>query len=150
MSTFRYSAEIFSSPEFVWKVLIDVERWPEWTPTVTRVERLEAGALALGSRTRIWQPGLMTTVWEVTELDPATGTFIWRTGRPGVKVIAVHDIKPAPGGSTYLTLALTYGGLLGPFMAMQLKHLNWEYLTREAQGLKARCEQSLSDNAAAP
>ena len=142
MSTFRYSVEVFAPPEKVWEVLVDVERWPEWTPTVTRAERLEPGPLALGSRTKIWQPELMTTAWRVTALDPNAGVFVWETRRPGIKVIATHRVEPVRGGGVRLTLVLEYKGILGPFMAIQLKNLNWEYLTKEAQGLKAHCEQS--------
>ncbi len=142
MANFRYTAEVYASPDAVWGVLLDVERWPEWTPTVTRVERLDSGPLAVGSRTKLWQPQLMTTAWQVTELDETAGvyTFAWKTGRPGVKVTAAHRLEPTRDG-THVILTLHYGGILCAFMAGQLKDLNWDYLTREAQGLKARCEQ---------
>ena len=63
MSDFRYEVEIRVSPARVWAVLLDVERWPEWTTSVTRVQRMDLGPLTLGSRTRIWQPRLMPAVW---------------------------------------------------------------------------------------
>lgn len=141
MSSFRYRAEIFAAPDRVWDVLIDIERWPEWTPTVTRVARLDSGALAFGSRIRLWQPKLIPAVWKVTACDGQARLFVWETSRPGVRVIGRHHAELASGGSTLLTLELAYRGILGPLIAMQFKHLNWDYLTREAQGLKARCEQ---------
>lgn len=139
MSTFRYTVEVFASRELVWEILVDVQRWPEWTPTVTGVERLEPGPLAIGSRTKLWQPKLMTTVWRVTALESNAGVFVWETSRPGVKVVATHRVEPTRNGAR-LTLTLQYRGILGFFMAIQLKQLNWDYLTKEAQGLKARCE----------
>lgn len=39
------SADIPAPRDEVWEVLADVERWPEWTPTV---RRLEVGALTTG------------------------------------------------------------------------------------------------------
>jgi len=35
--------DIAAPPGGVWAVIADVERWPEWTPTVTRLQRLDRG-----------------------------------------------------------------------------------------------------------
>jgi uncharacterized membrane protein len=140
MSSFRFTVEIIAPQERIWSVLTDVERWPEWNPTVKSAKRLEPGALAVGSRTKIVQPKLMPAVWRVTELDEDSATFVWLASRPGVKVIATHLIDGI-GDGCRVTLALNYGGLLGPLIARRLKHLNWDYLTKEAEGLKRRCER---------
>lgn len=49
---FLITTEVDAPPDVVFEVMTDVERWHEWTPTVTKVERLDdAGApLAIGSR----------------------------------------------------------------------------------------------------
>ncbi len=139
MADFRFVVDVFAPRPRVWETLVNVERWPQWTPSVTSVMQLEDGPLALGSRAKIVQPKLIPTVWRVTELDEQAGVFVWQTGRPGVKVIAGHLVERTDNGSR-VTLTLTYRGLLGPLMAYQLKELNWAYLTLEAQGLKARSE----------
>ena len=54
------TVEISAAPDQVWGVLTDVERWSEWTETVTRVQRLDDGPLREGSRARISQPGSPT------------------------------------------------------------------------------------------
>jgi len=37
MTFFQIETEINASAELVWATIRDVERWPEWTPTVTSV-----------------------------------------------------------------------------------------------------------------
>ncbi len=140
MKDFRTTVEIHAPPARVWAVLLDVERWPEWTPTVTRVERLETGPLAIGSRTRILQPKLEPAVWGVTELDEMAHAFTWVVSGLGIVVTARHQVEWFKSG-TCATLSLRYSGLVGRVMARMLRELNWEYLTTEAEGLKRRCEQ---------
>jgi hypothetical protein len=53
MTYFSLSVEIRASSERVWEVLSDLEGWPAWTPTVTSVQRVDRGPLAVGSRVRI-------------------------------------------------------------------------------------------------
>jgi hypothetical protein len=143
MSDFRFVVDVLAPPFQVWETLLDVEHWPEWTQSVTRIERLDSGPLAIGSRTKIFQPELIPAVWRVTELDSRAYTFTWKAGRPGVSLTGRHVIERTPLGSR-VTLTLTYGGLLGPLMAFQLKKLNWQLLTMEAEGLKARCEAAVT------
>jgi hypothetical protein len=142
MPDFRFVVEVFAPPFHVWETLLDVARWPEWTQSVTSIERLDSGPLSLGSRARILQPRLIPAVWKVTELDPRDRVFVWQTGKPGIRLTAAHRVDRTDQGAR-VTLTLTYGGLLGPLMAYQLKDLNWSYITMEAQGLKARCESLL-------
>jgi len=139
MSDFRHIVEIQVSPPSVWSVLLDVESWPEWSTSVTKVQRLDIGPLTLGSRTRVWQPRLMPAVWRVTSLDQKRHIFAWTTSSFGVKVVARHQVE-AIGSLSCVTLSLNYSGVLGPFMARMLHNLNLDYLAREANGLRARCE----------
>jgi hypothetical protein len=118
---------------------MDVERWPEWMPTVTKVKRLESGTLALGSRTRLHQPKLRPAVWQVTELDQGRGVFTWVVRSPGVLVTARHLVTSAGNGSR-ATHSVEFSGFLGPLLARVLRKLNKQYVTTEAQSLKKRCE----------
>src|ERR1700723_1209767 len=98
MPDYAASADILAPLAKVWAVLVDVERWPEWTPTVTRAERLEPGPLALGtptrpaSCTRIAQPKLRPAVWRVTQLDREKGIFVWQSRASGITVSAGHFV----------------------------------------------------------
>ena len=139
MSNFEYVIEIQAPPAHVWAVLLDVERWPEWTAAVTSAQRMEIGPLTLGSRTRLAQPGLSKAVWKVTSLDESRGIFAWTTHTIGVKITAYHQVEEL-GSSTRVTLLLHYSGILGPLVSRLLRDLNWDYLVREGNGLKQRCE----------
>ena len=75
MSDFRYEVDIQAPPARVWSVLLDVERWPEWTTSVTSIKRLDFGPLTLGSRTSIVQPRLSKRVWRVSSLDETHRSF---------------------------------------------------------------------------
>jgi uncharacterized protein YndB with AHSA1/START domain len=57
MRDFSISANINATPQRVWEVLSDGERWAEWTPSVTSVEILDK-PLRVGSRAMIRQPEL--------------------------------------------------------------------------------------------
>lgn len=58
MGEFRIAVEIQKPADHVWAVMLDVERWPEWTPSVTSIQRLESSPFAVGSRALIRQPKL--------------------------------------------------------------------------------------------
>lgn len=139
MQHYTASLEITAPPSRVWAVLVDVERWQEWTPSVTSARRLEPGPLALGSRTRMVQPRLRPVVWHVTQLDQQKGIFIWQGRSPGITIDAGHFVEPAAAGSR-ATLTVHYSGFLAPFLRLALGKLTQQYIEAEARGLKQRCE----------
>jgi len=81
----------------VWALTVDVERWPELTPTMISVERLDSGAFGLGSRARIKQPGLRPAVWTVTDFDPER-LFAWETKLATVTLRGVHALTSTQNG----------------------------------------------------
>ena len=126
----------------VWEVLRDVERWPEWTSTVTSVRRLDDGPLAVGSRARIEQPRIPPTEYVVTELEPSR-SFTWVATGPGVRTTARHLLQALDTGGTRVTLAVEQAGLVGAVMGRFYRRLTDRYLATEAEGIKARSEGRL-------
>ena len=138
MPGLRHTVTIAAPPERVWSVVVDVDRWPERIPTVDAVERLDAGPLVVGSRTRLQQPRLPTAVWTVTELTQGS-SFTWVSRSPGVTVTASHLVEPHPDGSR-LTLAVDVSGSVAWIGWLMTRSLTKRYVETEAASMKMAAE----------
>jgi uncharacterized membrane protein len=138
MSSFSSTVTINAAAKQVFAVLCDVERWPEWTATMTSVQRLDGGPLAIGSQARIRQPKLRPAVWQVTELEE-NRSFAWITHAPGTQMKADHVIE-AHGHTSLVLLSFDFSGLLAPLVSRLYGNLVRHYIDTEAQGLKRRSE----------
>ena len=140
--TAEHTTHIDAPPAEVWRVTLDVERWPEWTPTVTAARRLDDGPFRVGSRVRIKQPGQPEATWTVTDLVPGE-RFAWETARRGLRMRATHALTP-DGTGTRNTLRVEADGILGTIFSPLLRPLVRLALVDENAGLKARCERSVT------
>ena len=78
--------------EAVWAVTADVERWPEWTPTMESVERIDEETFDVGSAAYIKQPGLPGSKWVVTEMKQGKH-FTWESNVRGLHLKATHELS---------------------------------------------------------
>lgn len=131
--------DVVATPARLWEVLVDLERWPDWTPTVTSVERLDPGPLAIGSRTRLVQPRLRPAVWKVTELDQAKGVFVWKARSPGITITGCHFVIATTLGCR-VTVSIEFSGLFAPIARLTMGKLTREYVHTEAESLKLHSE----------
>lgn len=138
MKDYSISVQIAAPPEEVWAVMSDIERWPEWTPSITSIRRINPGPFRIGARARIEQPKLPAADWVVTALHEGRG-FDWESRAPGVHVIARHLVEPSGDGSRAM-LAIQYRGVIGDLIGRFTAGLNRRYLALEADGLKRRAE----------
>lgn len=129
---------IAAPPELVWSVSQDIERWPEWTSTVTAASRLDNGPFGLGSVALLKQPTQPEATWTVTEFVPGE-RFSWETRRPGLHFVGSHHVIPE-GGATRNELRVDAHGvlsiLLWPVLWLGIR----KAIADENRGLKARCE----------
>ncbi|HEV7357701.1 MAG TPA: SRPBCC family protein [Steroidobacteraceae bacterium] len=132
------TVDIDAPPEKVFAVLRDVEKWPEWTPTVSHVQRLDKGPLAVGSSAQVRQPKLRPAVWQVTEFED-NRNFTWTTRAPGLRMKAGHLVEPRGSGSR-VALSFEMSGLIAPLMLRLYGSLIEQYVATESQGLKKRSE----------
>jgi uncharacterized membrane protein len=130
---------IEAPPDVVWAVTEDVERWPEWTPTVTSVVRVDDGPFGLGSAARIKQPRQPESEWTVTEFVPGE-RFVWGTQRPGLRMRASHEVE-ADGAGTANVLRVEVTGVAAVLLWPVLRRAVGWALSEENRGLKARCEE---------
>lgn len=119
--SFTVLAETYvaAPPEVVYRVIVDVERWREWSSWLA----YEGGEVAVGSKLRLRLTPPHGTGYgfapEVLALEPpAHFAWIGRTGVPGVFDGEHHfEIRPEGSGSRLVNRE-RYAGLLSPLFRM--------------------------------
>ena len=136
MRTFSTSIDIPAPAARVWDVIRDVERWQEWTPSITSVRLLGRGPFEVGLRALIRQPKLPPAMWKVTAIEPGR-SFTWTSAGPGFRMVGYHGVEPTGAGSR-ATLSLEMQGIFGSLFGRMAKDITERYIAFEADGLKAR------------
>jgi uncharacterized membrane protein len=124
--------------EVVWSLTEDVEKWPDITPTMTTVERLDEGPLAVGSQARIKQPGQRARVWTVTRLEPGQ-SFAWATKAMGAHLEGAHHLEATEGGCVN-RLVLELSGPTAGIVGRLLRRPLLKAITTENEGFKQAAE----------
>lgn len=127
-----------ASPEQVWALFVDVERWPELTKSISAARRVDEGPLHVGSEAIIDQPRLPKACWRVTELEPGR-SFIWETSTRGVTTVGGHIVDPDGHGSRITLTLRMHGPLARPVYALT-NRLSRRYLTMEMEGFRRTAE----------
>jgi hypothetical protein len=135
---YEVTVEINAPVDAVWTVLADVDRWPEWNRSISKLKRLNGGSLGQGSLVRISQPRLPSARCLVTDFTPGRA-FTMKSRTTGVIRRSDHELRDA-GGRTEFRVAMIDFGLTAPLIAMMRGDLIKEYTDMEAYGLKARVE----------
>ncbi len=140
---YEHTIEIAAPVERVWELTEDIEAWPEHTPTMDSVERLDEGPLAVGTRARIKQPAQGAKVWTVTEFEPRKH-FAWSTRAMGTQMTGGHHLEERDGG-TRQTLTIDIEGKLAPLVGLLLRMPIRKAIRQENEGFKAWAEGTASD-----
>lgn len=134
---------IDAPPEIVWAVTQDLERWPEWAPSMESVRRLDQGPLEVGSAALIKQPGLPEAKWVVTEITPGE-RFTWKSHIRGMHMSATHEIRATSSGAENL-LRIELVGLVARLLWPLIRFPLRRALERENAGLKQRSQAVYSE-----
>lgn len=143
MIKYSTSITINADQEATWRVLSDVARWPEWTPTVTKVDVLDRSEPRLDTRFKVHQPKLRPVTWTVTQFASPSG-FTWESRMPGMLMIAEHVVTPIGAEQTETTLTFSFQGLLGAIVGRVYGKISKAYIDTEAQSLKKKVEGTVS------
>ena len=146
MREFTTTIDIHAPADRVWAVMRDVERWHEWTASISSVEVLTPQPFASGSKARVRQPKLLPAVFEVIGWDPPH-SFDWVSRSAGVTAVARHAVQPTAAGAR-ARLSVEFHGVLAPVLAWFAGSLVNKYLQMEAAGLKQRSEDGGGNTAA--
>jgi uncharacterized membrane protein len=127
-----------ASPEQVWALFVDLERWPQMTGSISAARRVDEGPLHVGSEAIIEQPRLPKARWRVTELEPGH-SFTWETSAPGITTVGGHIVDPDGQGSR-ITLTLRMHGPVARLLYAVTSRLSRRYLTMEIEGFRRTAE----------
>jgi hypothetical protein len=140
----KYSIEvqqvIHAPPPEVYAILIHLEDWKNWTPTINRISLMDNAPFAVGSTAKILQPKLPPAEWTITDIQPDK-SFTWTKKSFGLEIIAVHLVRESPEGSVFKN-SIEYRGFMAALAYFLTRSLTRNYLTREAEGLKRACEKN--------
>jgi uncharacterized membrane protein len=132
------TTDITAPAALVWATIADVERWPEWTASVTSVRRLDEGPLRGGSCAEIKQPGFPRVVWTVTDIVEGS-TFTWEARSPGVHSVGTHTVTGDDDRAS-IRLGISQTGALAGLMRVLFGKRSTRYVQMEGAGIKSRCE----------
>ena len=138
-----HSVDIPAPIDLVWRVYIDVERWPQWMESMDHVDVMDGRAMRLGSEVWISQPRMPNATWEVTEFDPGR-SWTWVSRTPGATSVATHVLSPVDHSTTRVEMSLDMSGGLGAVAGRMIAKRARRYMEMEGEGLRAACDAQLS------
>lgn len=139
----EHTIDIAAPIELVWDLTLNVEEWPDHTPSMDSVELLDDAPLAVGSQARIKQPSQPMRVWTVTALEPRKH-FAWSTKMMGTRMTGGHHLSERDG-ETVSTLAIDVEGALAPLIGLLVRGPIRKAIRRENEGFKAWAEGASAD-----
>jgi hypothetical protein len=139
----RSEIAIRASPEKVWGILTDFERFPEWNPFV----RKASGMIKVGEKlTVVLQPsGSGATTFKPTVMKVEPNRELRWLGRLAVPGLFsgqhIFELHPEGDSDTRFVQREEFGGILLPFLAGRLRNETAHGFDDMNQALKRRAEE---------
>jgi carbon monoxide dehydrogenase subunit G len=110
---FESSIEINAPVKKVWALIDRLEEWPQWMPSIKKIERVSKGPLAIGSKLSVTAKvsGLMVTLlMTITEFVPER-TVVMQGKTLGTNLTRFYNMEPV-NGKTMVTIGGDVSGAL--------------------------------------
>lgn len=134
----RDEVDIAAAPEMVWRLLADINGWPNWNPAVTKAEL--QGELAPGSIFR-WRAGPGTITSVLRETEPGR-VLAWTGSTFGINAVHIYRIEPIDGKTRVFT-AESWEGLPVRLLRGRMQRTLDRSLRAGLKALKAAAERQV-------
>ncbi len=131
------SLETSASPDRVWQVWSDINRWPEWNPDM-KASHVD-GPLKLGATGNIDTRSGGKHDVVVTQFEQGRSFELESTALPGTKMAIRASISPSGSGSR-ITQGFEPRGLLAPIVGPMMGGAILKTFNSVLNGLKRRVE----------
>ena len=141
MKRFSATTTIAASPETIWAILTDATRYPEWDPTVDRIEGTIAPGNKITAYTKL-SPGRAFPV-TISTFEPAR-KMVWSGGMPLGLFRGDRTFLLTLQGETQTEVHVeeVFGGPLLPLIGRTLPDMD-EAFAQFLAGLKQRAESNV-------
>jgi carbon monoxide dehydrogenase subunit G len=110
---FESNIEINAPANKVWAMIDKLEEWPQWMPSIKKIERISKGPLSVGSQLSVTAKvsGLtVTLLMTIIEFVPER-TVVMRGKAMGTSLTRFYNLEPADG-KTKVTIGGDVSGAL--------------------------------------
>jgi hypothetical protein len=138
MKSFSSAIIIHASSDKIWAILIDGPNWPDWNPTVTKVE----GKIALGEKITVFAKGNSDRAFPLMVSEyVAKERMVWSGGMPlGLfKGERTYTLTQQADESVEFTMREVFSGLMAPLITRSIPDLQPAF-DEFAAALKRRAE----------
>ncbi|BBY18436.1 SRPBCC family protein [Mycolicibacterium litorale] len=111
---------VHASPAAVWSVLVDLDAWPKWGPTVAGAELLDGTELGLGERGKVYTPLGVPLPFTITQFEPRR-CWAWQVA--GIPATA-HGVDPVDAGTRVWMSAPLLAAPYVPVLAIALQRID--------------------------
>jgi len=134
---FESSIDINATADKVWALVDKLEEWPQWMPSIKKIERLSEGPLTVGSQLSVTAEvsGLtVTLLMTITEFVPERSVVL--EGKAlGTKLTRFYNLEPVNGKTK-----VTIGGDVSGALAWLARRGGQEVSVEIAQAVKKKVE----------